>query len=267
MTPPRRRVSRPQATGNHGAPPPPPSPQLWTPEVGASSWAPVALESIVAGVLKGEIIGPVPKLLRRTDGKCLLYPGQIHSIAGEPETGKGWISLSAAVSVIEQGGNVLYVDLEDTAESIITRLFSLGLNAEAIVEHFTYVRPDDQFSDAALRLLLDARSYDLAVIDGLTEAYSLLGLGDKQDDVAQFLKTLARPMADRGAAVLLIDHVARTAINRAAGRSARSTSLRVSRSATSRRSSALRVARTGGALRSQSLRTGMATSGSAARSR
>lgn len=174
----------------------------------SNSWAPVDLEEIVAGVQSGEIVGPVPTLLPRTDGKCLLYPGEVHSLSGEPETGKGWVALFAAVSVIKQGGDVWYGDFEDHAASIVVRLFALGLSAEEIVEHFTYVRPVDPFSDDALRAMLDARTYALAVIDGVTEAYHLLGLNPaSNDDAPKFLARLPRPIADRGAAVLEIDHV------------------------------------------------------------
>ena len=176
-----------------------------------SSWAPLDLGPIVAGVLSGEIVGPVPTILDRTDEMLLLYPAEVHCLSGEPESCKGWIALNAAASVIERGGRVLYMDFEDGAASIVTRLFALQVLPDAIVERFTYVRPSDPFSAGTFDELFRSRSYELAVIDGLTEGYSLLGLDiASNDDAAKFLAALPRPIADHGAAVLLIDHVAKS---------------------------------------------------------
>jgi hypothetical protein len=174
----------------------------------SSTWWPINLAPIVAGLQAGEIVGPVPQLTPRTDGPCLLYPGEIHSLAGEPETGKGWIALAAAAAVIANGGHVLYVDCEDAPASIVSRLLALGAPPDAILDRFTYIRPSDPFTTATLDALLAKRTYTLAIIDGLSEAYTLLGLDPYSNvDAAKFLATLARPIADAGTAVLLIDHV------------------------------------------------------------
>jgi hypothetical protein len=175
-----------------------------------TSWAPLELGPIVAGVAAGEIVGPVPELMARSDGVCLLYPGKVHEVHGEPETGKGWLMLNAAKEVLATAP-VLYVDCEDSAESIVERLLALGTPPEVIVERFDYVRPDDPFTPEALADLLDGRSYALAVIDGVTEAYGLLGLDLYGNaDAAKFLAALPRPIAETGAAVVLIDHVVKS---------------------------------------------------------
>ena len=176
----------------------------------ASSWAPVELVALVAGIQSGAIVGPVPTLMRRSDGACLLYPGEIHSLAGEPESCKGWIVLATTTQVLASGEAVLYLDFEDTATSIITRLLALGATAEQIIEQLTYVRPTDPFDPGTFRTLLESRRYSLAVIDGLSEAYALLGLEiSSNDDATKFLAAFPRPLADRGAAVLEVDHVGR----------------------------------------------------------
>jgi hypothetical protein len=46
---------------------------------GGSSWAPVDLTAH----LDGSHVPEVPALLRRTDGRALLYPGRVHSARGE----------------------------------------------------------------------------------------------------------------------------------------------------------------------------------------
>src|SRR5262249_2724871 len=84
------------------------------PDARPASWQPVDLAPVVAGVLAGELVGPVPTLLARTDGACLLYPGAITALQGEPEACKGWIVLNAAVQTLHAGGTVLYIDCEDT---------------------------------------------------------------------------------------------------------------------------------------------------------
>lgn len=176
----------------------------------ASSWAPVNLAPIVAGIQAGEIVGPVPELMPRTDGVCLLYPGEIHSLAGEPETCKGWIVLDAVRSVIAAGNTALYLDFEDAPASIITRLIALGATKEQILEHFTYVRPVEAMSGDTFGALLDARPFTLAIVDGLSEAYALLGCDiNSNNDAARFLAAVPRPLADQGAAVIEIDHVGR----------------------------------------------------------
>jgi hypothetical protein len=176
----------------------------------SSSWLPLDLAPVVAGVQAGEIVGPVPTMMLRADLVPLLYPGEVHSLSGEPESCKGWLALYAAVSMIEIGGAVLYVDFEDGAPAIIGRLLALGALPEAIIERFTYVRPDDPFNAEAFHELLGSRTFALVVVDGLTEGYGLLGLDiNSNDDAAKFLAAIPRPAAAAGAAVLEIDHVGR----------------------------------------------------------
>jgi KaiC/GvpD/RAD55 family RecA-like ATPase len=176
----------------------------------ASSWGPLDLGPIVAGIEAGEIVGPVPQLMARTDGVSLLYPGEVHSLAGEPESGKGWIALATSAAVIATGENVLYLDFEDAPASIVGRLLALGAEPEAILDHFTYVRPVDPFSPEAFHALTKS-PWALVVIDGVSEAYALLDLDPYSNaDAAKFLSLVARPLAETGAAVLLIDHVVKS---------------------------------------------------------
>jgi AAA domain len=175
-----------------------------------TSWTPLDLESVVAGVQSGQIVGPMPELMARTDGACLLYPGEVHSLAGEPESCKGWITLAASAPILATDA-VLYLDFEDTPASIVARLLALGAEPAAVVERFVYVRPSDPFTPDALRALLNARPYRLGVIDGVSEAYALLGLDPYMNaDAAKFLAALPRPIAERGTAVLEVDHVVKS---------------------------------------------------------
>jgi hypothetical protein len=163
-----------------------------------NDWAPEDLTSIVDGLQRGEIVGPVPTLLARTDGVPLLYLGQIHSIAGEPEVGKGWI-VQAETARLLPHHKVLYLDFEDTAASVLERLFALGATAEQITTNLAYVRPDVPPAPRTIPGLLAEGPFVLAVIDGLSEAYVLLGLDPYSNvDAAKFLAAVARPLADHG---------------------------------------------------------------------
>jgi hypothetical protein len=181
-----------------------------------AGWLPLPLGELVEGIQAGEVVGPQPALLRREDGTALLYPGELHSLSGEPETGKGWLALHAARQELERGAAVLYLDFEDTAASVVGRLLALGADPAAVVERFVYVQPTGPLGRGDVDALLDLHAYTLAVIDGLTEAYALLGLGgqSRPDDIPVFMQRLPRPLASRGAAVLQIDHVPKDGENR-----------------------------------------------------
>lgn len=180
-------------------------------EPAATSWAPVDLAPIVAGIQAGEIVGPVPSLMPRTDGVALLYPGEIHSLAGEPEAGKGWIAGAETARLLAAGETALYVDFEDAPASVVTRLLALDAPPAAVVERFIYVKPEEALHPGAIAALTTGQQPALAVLDGMSEAYALLGLDAyANQDVPRFLQALARPLAATGAAVLLIDHVVKS---------------------------------------------------------
>src|SRR5690348_7716898 len=83
-----------------------------------TTWAPVDLGPVFAG----EHAEAAPSMLGRTDGHCLIYPGRLHAIQGEPESLKGWLAVEACAELIAVGQTALYVDFEDTAASIVGRL-------------------------------------------------------------------------------------------------------------------------------------------------
>lgn len=176
-----------------------------------SEWA----EEDMAAVLRDNPDGPVPSLLRRTDGRALLYPGRVNAILGESESGKGWFALHACCQVIRSAGHIVYVDFEDEAIGVGDRLRRLGLSAAQIVECFHYVRADgpvDSVARAALVELAERVEAQLCVVDGVTEAMVSAGWSMlDNDDVARFYETLPRPLSRTGAAVVVIDHLPKTA--------------------------------------------------------
>jgi hypothetical protein len=175
----------------------------------APSWAPVDLTE----VLTGDTSGVTPTLFRRTDGVCLLYPGMTHSFHGESESGKSLIVQAECVRLLGDGERVLYLDFESDKQSVVNRLLQLGADAQAVFDHFHYVRPEvSPTATDAERVAWEAvlnTEYALAVIDGVTEALTVFSKDSmSNDDIAAWSRVVPRRIADRtGAAVVLIDHV------------------------------------------------------------
>ena len=182
-----------------------------------SSWAVMDLGAILDGSYQPE----EPSIAERTDGRCLFYAGRTHSIFGESGSGKSLVMQAIAVSVMGQGMDVLYLDFESDAGSIVGRLRSLGAKDSELRERFHYVRPD-----APLGSMLDwetyrsviSRQYALAILDGVTEAMSLVmpdGRSTPEEGAAKFDRLLPARIAQwTGAAVVSIDHVVKSADNR-----------------------------------------------------
>jgi hypothetical protein len=180
-----------------------------------TTWAPIDLGPILAG----EADRPVPEMLGRTDHRCLLYAGRVHALHAEPEALKTWLALKACHEEMLIDRPVLYVDFEDSAPSIVSRLLALKpqISPERVARWFIYVRPDEALSGPAVSDLdtVLAQVPSLAVLDGVTEAYSQQNLSPLDiDDVAQWLKLLPRRLVRAGAAVLLLDHVVKDRENR-----------------------------------------------------
>ena len=83
-----------------------------------------------------------PTLFERTDGVCLLYPGMVHSIHGEPESGKSLIMQAECVRLLNRNEEVLYLDFDADALSVVERLLDLGADPQWMDNHFDYRRPE-----------------------------------------------------------------------------------------------------------------------------
>jgi hypothetical protein len=157
-------------------------------------------------------------MLTRADGEQLLYAGKIHSVAGEPESGKGWFALRCLDERLAAGEHVLYIDFEDEAHTVVGRLLALGVDPERIRSHFHYVRPDEPLSDAGraeIERVLIERKPTLAVIDGLTDALAIHGVDLRDNtEVANWMRALPCTLRDGGAAVVINDHVVKDSDSR-----------------------------------------------------
>lgn len=175
------------------------------------TWTPVDLDD----VLSGRHETAQATVGARDDGRGLFYPGRMHTVASESEGGKTWMALAAAHHELDAGNAVLYLDFEDDEGGVVGRLLTLGADTAAIRDRFIYMRPEDSVDalgnrDDLQQALSDTKP-TLTVLDGVTEAMSLHGLEMKDNtDVARFGQLLPRWIADRGPAVVALDHVVKT---------------------------------------------------------
>jgi hypothetical protein len=167
-------------------------------------------------IADGDLSAPSPTILRRSDGKALLYPGAINWLAGEPGNGKTFVALAAAAEVLCAGGRVMFLDYEDTASTCASRLLSLGTRVEQLAR-MQYMTVGGAISDAGVAWLtaLVADGVDLVVVDSAPESIAAESFNENSaSEVALWVARIPRALARAGAAVLVIDHVAKSTENR-----------------------------------------------------
>lgn len=176
----------------------------------------------MAALLAGGIPDPPePRFGRRDDGVHLFYAGQVNVVFGDPESGKTWLVLAAAVDVLAADGKVLLLDLDHNGpEATATRLLSLGARPEWLgdPDRFRYVEPEDV--DHIRRIVRAAVEWrpDLAIVDSVGELLPALGLSSNSpDDWTLGHTRVLKPLAMADAAVIAIDHLAKNADSRASG--------------------------------------------------
>jgi len=143
----------------------------------------------------------------------LFYPGRVNGIHGDSNAGKTWTGLAASGQEVAQGQTVIYLDMEDDAVGVVSRLLDLGANPSDIVARFVYLGPSERLDNVGRALLADllaARRPSLVVIDSTGEGLALDGANPNADEeVARWFRSRPRWVADRGPAVLVLDHMAK----------------------------------------------------------
>lgn len=190
----------------------PPAPAEAAEPVQPPSWQPVDLGPFLDGSWKPE----EPTLLRRTDGRHLIYPGLVHDFHGESESGKSLVAQALCAEILLAGKEAVYVDFESGPGPVAGRMMSLGVHPEILRALFTYIRPEvNPYALAevdAFRDLLTRRPA-LVIIDGVTDALVQSGVGSKEnDEITRWHRAVPRMITNRtGAALILIDHVSKDA--------------------------------------------------------
>lgn len=173
----------------------------------------------LSDVLNGTWSAPEATRMQRTDGNHLLYEGKVHSFQGESESGKSFLAQAESARTLMNGGRVLYLDFESDQGTVVNRMLAMGTPPAAIRDRLDYRRPDQ---NPALLAELDtwremlSTPTDLAIIDGVTEAFSVFGVNSMDnDEVTTWGRQVPRKIAERtGAAVVVIDHVTKSAEGR-----------------------------------------------------
>lgn len=179
-----------------------------------ATWRPVNLGPILDGTRPR----PEPTILKRTDGQGLIYPGRTHALVGESEAAKSWIAQYACAQQMLDGHGVVYLDFEDSAESVAERMTILGMNPQLLTKLFGYISPEEPVEPAGRSQLAEAMNDlkpSLVILDGVTEAMALHSLkSNDNDDLATFGRLISRPLTAGGAAVTTLDHQPKSSENR-----------------------------------------------------
>lgn len=177
------------------------------------TWQPIDLADVIAGLQAGTITRPQPTIGRITGATALFYRGRVNGVHGDSGAGKTWTALLACAQELAAGEAVLYVDLEDDQGGIVGRLLDLGCDPTAVLDRFIYVHPDERVDTVARDILagiIATRRPTLAVIDSTGEGLALEGAKPNADEeVAAWFRRLPRFIADRGPAVIVLDHMAK----------------------------------------------------------
>lgn len=164
---------------------------------------------------------PKPIVLTRDDGNAIFYAGMVNSLFGEPESGKTIIAQAAISEVAKADRRSVFVDIDHNGpESIVARLISMGVAEDylADTDRFRYFEPEDKQQLLDLVAYLRVWRPALAVIDSVGELLPLFGLNSNSpDDFTAVHAAVLKPLATAGAAVLIIDHLAKNTDSKAAG--------------------------------------------------
>lgn len=180
-------------------------------------WLPLDVSAVLAGLVDGSFSRPAPTIGDFGSGG-LFYPGRINSVHGESGCGKTWTALVACSQEMERGNSVVYIDLEDTPDGVLERLLgSLGVPADVLASQFLYLHPQEKPTPAEmtrLRNALQAAQPSLVVFDSTGEGLAMNGANPNADgEVAEWFRQVVRPLAECGAAVVLLDHITKAADN------------------------------------------------------
>jgi hypothetical protein len=175
------------------------------------------MAALLAGALPQP---PKPSLLHRTDGIALFYRGKRNEVYGDPEDGKTMFVLAGAAEELRNGGRVLFMDLDDNGDiETADRLLMLGAPRDALtdLDRFRHCQPHDVLQ--VLKIVEACTGWaDFVIIDCVGELMPLFGANsDKADDYSRVMGRVAAPLTKAGAAVVLLDHLAKNTESRAYG--------------------------------------------------
>lgn len=161
--------------------------------------------------LDGTAKQEIPTVAEAWPGRCLFYAGRLNEVHAEPGTGKTNVLMVSCVAVLESGGNIVFIDPEDTPKGFATRLLMLGADAEAVRERVHYLHNPTPEEITLAQEWAKEHSPTLVILDGLAESMAAVGASeDKAQEVLSFFRETLRPFTESGAAVVIADHVTKS---------------------------------------------------------
>jgi hypothetical protein len=172
----------------------------------------------VAALLEGGLVTPEPDIMPLTEESHLFYSGEFNLIFGDTESGKTWLCLAAVADVLNGGGKAAVIDLDHNgAASIVNRLLSFGIDFDVLKDQqrFRLAEPHDNVELKELVTDLTTFEPEIVVIDSLGEVLPLFRFrSNDADDFTQAHTEVIKPLTRCGAAVLVVDHLAKNADSR-----------------------------------------------------
>lgn len=154
---------------------------------------------------------PRPKTLAN-----LIYPGKLHTLSGEPESGKTLTGLWFLLQAIHWERHVVLVDEEMGAQQTGTLLQAMGADPDALdtyLHYYPFVQSNwmnPRVLDELHKLLADIGPV-VAMFDSSAAMMASSGINeDRSGEVRRFWNVVLGPIArERDCAVIVIDHDAK----------------------------------------------------------
>lgn len=171
----------------------------------------------IAAALEGDLTPPAPTAGGiRADGERMLYRAAVNGIVGEPEQGKTLVASAMVADELTKGGSALWIDADHNgAAATVARLRMAGVADEVLTDpsRFRLAVPGDREALGAVVKAAVKHPATVAVIDSVGEVMSMLGAKSNDDgDYTRVHRAVFTPLADAGTAVLVLDHLAKTAL-------------------------------------------------------
>lgn len=153
---------------------------------------------------------PMPDALLRDDGKSCIYEKKIHTIVGEPETGKSWLAGYLMVERMKQGQGTIYWDFESDIGNYMYRIKLMGLTKNDAVDISHYWK-GGAVNTAVVEAMIRKIKQDNIKYVVMDSVNRMMGKGgydyESGPSYVKFTAEILDPIRNAGVAVILIDHV------------------------------------------------------------
>jgi hypothetical protein len=141
----------------------------------------------------------------------MLYRGEVHWLAGEPESGKSILAYAAAVEEMKRENTVMLLDEDAGVRDAASKLAALGASAEMRAGFLVYLPPAGRnvFREwAQLIEIVVGRRPSMVILDAAADHLAAAEKDeDRARDVTSFINRVLKPLAQQhGVAVVVIDH-------------------------------------------------------------